>query len=90
MITAEGIWDVLETHCGAAHMKEDFVRHAGEALESGQKLEYRFQGALGFGGKVKINYGPEITVYCYPEDGTPERRVMVGDANSALAALRKE
>jgi hypothetical protein len=46
--------------------------------------EYRFMGALGFGGKF---WQQSMTVTCYPEDETPERRAIIERANAALADL---
>ena len=51
--------------------------------------EYRFQGALGFGGKFRNNGNHENTPYvdCYQEDETPARNAMIAAANKRLAAL---
>lgn len=86
-MTAEQIWEVLARTCGAEAMKEDFIYHASKALQSGEKLEYRFQGALGFGGKVYINYDPKPRVSCYPEDETVQRKWMAIEANEQLSRM---
>lgn len=51
--------------------------------------EYRFMGALGFGGKFRNNGNHDNTphVDCYREDETPERLAMVERANKRLAEL---
>jgi hypothetical protein len=51
--------------------------------------EFRFQGALGFGGKFRNNGNNSNTPYvdCYPEDETPARREMIAKANARLSAL---
>ena len=51
--------------------------------------EYRFMGALGFGGKFRNNGNRDNTphVDCYREDETPARRAMVERANERLAEL---
>lgn len=51
--------------------------------------EYRFGGALGFGGKFRNNGNRDNTPYvdCYPEDMTPERRDAIERTNAALRAL---
>ena len=62
--------------------RADFLYHAS----SSDDLEYRFQGALGFGGKFR-NHGYGWRVDCYSEDETPERLAMIESANAALAEL---
>src|ERR1700738_5082838 len=51
--------------------------------------EYRFMGALGFGGKFRNNGNRDNTPYvdCYPEDETPARLRMIEAANVRLAVL---
>lgn len=48
--------------------------------------EFRFQGALGFGGKVYFRDG-KWGVYYYPEDRTAERDAICERTNAALAKL---
>ena len=82
---AHRIFDVLVNRCGAQeHHREPFVRYLADPTRS--SWEYRFQGALGFGGKCYIDdWG--VTVRCYPEDETPERRAMINAANKELTDL---
>lgn len=51
--------------------------------------EWRFCGALGFGGKFRNNGNHENTphVDCYQEDETPARLAMIAAANKRLAEL---
>lgn len=51
--------------------------------------EYRFIGALGFGGKFRNNGNNDNTPYidCYREDETPKRLAMIRRANARLAVL---
>lgn len=51
--------------------------------------EYRFSGALGYGGKFRNNGNRDNTPYvdCYPEDETPARLAMIEAANKRLAEL---
>lgn len=51
--------------------------------------EYRFMGALGFGGKFRNNGNNNNTPYvdCYPEHRTPKIDAMIARANERLAAL---
>lgn len=51
--------------------------------------EFRFMGALGFGGKFRNNGNRDNTphVDCYREHETPERLAMIENANRRLAEL---
>lgn len=76
------IWDVLHRHCGAsAVMSPAFPFHWPKCVE------YRFMGALGFGGKIWNNAG-RWYVTCYGEHQTKERLGMIQRANLCLAALK--
>lgn len=82
------VYNVLVQECGAPDSPDainTFVQVAGNSENS--PMEYRFQGALGFGGKF---YSPEMRVTCYREDETPERLAMIERANARLAALSQE
>lgn len=46
--------------------------------------EYRFQGSLGFGGKLVYDRSRGFTVTCYPEDETPERKELLKKVNTLL------
>ncbi len=77
---AEDAWPIIQT-CGASDgWREDFLHHWPECGE------YRFQGYLGFGGKIYAQ-GDAVWVSCYREDETPERLALIAVANDALAAL---
>lgn len=77
----------LVTHAGARPNDDDKGGFVYELTRSKPTDEYRFGGALGFGGKFRF---PRMTVDCYPEDETPERLAMVAACNEALAQLRSE
>lgn len=91
--TANAVYDVLEAECRAPVMSRDsFVR---EFTSERPTHEWRFQGALGFGGKIymdvtrphwAINPSP-MWVSCYRENETPERLAMIDRANERLANL---
>ena len=84
------IYDVLVDECGAydsADARSDFAVHWPACGE------YRFQGKLGFGGKVwspTMRSAPKVT--CYPEDRTDDWAAMIERANERLARvpLREE
>lgn len=84
---AKLVWFTLVDVCGADRdqdAQDDFVR-----LSRDPNLgEYRFQGTLGFGGKVYMENPPRVS--CYREDETPERRKVVERANAMLVALARQ
>lgn len=87
-MTAEDLWKVIEKHCGAAEgMKTDFIRDAKEALDRHERMEYRFKGSLGFGGKLWLDMDGRARVSCYSEDETPERVAAMAAANKMLQRL---
>lgn len=85
---ANAVYDILVRECGAAEGNDRSCpgrgHFVGEFTRDRHTDEYRFQGALGFGGKF---YPRDMRVSCYREDETPERREMVRWANAALRAL---
>jgi len=77
------IWDILVQEAGASNRiydRDDFVSH----VMSGEWIEYRFIGNLGFGGKVWNNCG-RVYVTCYSESETPERLDIIERTNKLLA-----
>lgn len=84
---AERIYDILVEHCSAhndAREKQSFVHAQVEGC-----IEWRFQGALGFGGKFWNNAG-RWYVNGYPEEMTPERETIVQKANAQLITLQND
>ena len=84
----EIVWDILERTCGAMPgMRDEFVSTATRYIKDGKSLEFRFQGDLGFGGKIWIEERRPIRVSCYPEDENPERVRKMAVANRWLKEL---
>jgi hypothetical protein len=83
-MTAEekrAVWDVLVETCGAhPQMWDEFQLCFPECTE------FRFQGDLGFGGKVWSIRG-SVYVSCYPEDRTLEREALINAANLRLSEV---
>ena len=81
---AFAIAKILMKHCGLTFsMAREFaIGQAGKCYP-----EWRFQGALGFGGKF-WNWDGRWYVSCYREDDSPERSKMIEQANLDLAQLR--
>src|SRR5688572_1078314 len=88
---AERAADIVSEECGARYQgsdvwdrrdREAFVRYF---VEPGFH-EWRFIGALGFGGKLYLNCG-RLRVSCYSEDRTPQRDAMIERANERLAVV---
>jgi hypothetical protein len=73
------IWDVLVETCGAPPQMWDQFN-----LCFPECREFRFQGDLGFGGKVWSDRG-RVYVNCYPEDETPQRVALIRSANAQLS-----
>lgn len=76
------VWNILETHCDCQYSKNSFLSLQGDFTE------FRFQGNLGFGGKVWNNYG--VYVNYYHEDMTPERDCIVNVTNKELEKIVRE
>jgi len=72
------VWSVLVEHAGAKEsMRDEFLNV--------HDYEFRFQGVLGFGGKV---YGKHVLhIDCYTEDYTPERLAIIERVNIILACV---
>ena len=86
-IEADRVYDVLVREAGAHEEgREQFVVAFPRMP---QIREYRFMGALGFGGKywAPTKKRPHGWVNYYVEDSTAERDEMMDRANQALAAL---
>jgi len=61
----------------------DLVTFVRDVTESGGNYEWRFKGALGFGGKLHGN-NDGWYVSCYPEDNNLMRDTIVKDTNAQL------
>ena len=92
---ANKIWSVLIEHCGvrrpepgSTEARYDSYSFVHDAME-GSWVEYRFGGAIGFGGKVWHNAG-KFYVSCYREEETPAVNAMIEAANKALAEIYTE
>jgi len=86
-MTAEHLYGILADTVGGPLMVNDFMLNVGEALKSGEHLEYRFQGHLGIAGKLWLNKGKAPYVTCDPEDETAGRKQLITLANQDLAAM---
>lgn len=79
------VYDILRVECGATeYWRNDFLTQMADGCR-----EYRFQGALGFGGKLWFD-GRLAWVGYYSEDRLPERDAMVNSANERIKALVSE
>jgi hypothetical protein len=83
VIDLNAAYNVLVRYCGA---REDGREMFLAAQQAHHPTEYRFVGALGFGGKFWLNDG-RVYVTCYREDETDERRDRIAVANRMLAEL---
>jgi hypothetical protein len=91
---ARAVWIILREECGAhTHTASDFTDfRICMTTSPGYVKEFRFQGHLGFGGKLRLNGNRDGRPYvdCYREDETPERLAMIERANERLAAFFAE
>jgi len=81
------IYDVLVRECGAQDNESMRGQWAAFWKRAESANEFRFMGALGFGGKVWVGRHEPPYVTCYPEDETASRQAMIEAANVALADL---
>lgn len=79
------IWAILVRYCGASEDGLSEFRRT-MLLSDSNRMEYRFQGSLGFGGKLWID-PYNVRVSCYPEDVTPERSSAIDFANIEIHQL---
>ena len=89
---ANEVYDILVAECLAQDREEAYDRFGFiQAQTEGQYFtyEFRFCGALGFGGKFWVNDN-RLYVTCYPESETPEINEMISKANERLAAAHKK
>lgn len=87
VVQADAIYDILVEHCGASNSA--FSRDLFVSTQTCSTcVEYRFQGAIGFGGKFWVN-DERLYVSCYPEEETPKVLKMIEAANTALAEFLK-
>jgi len=86
--TANAIWDILVAECGLRddqRNREHFVYNQTHEVVR----EWRFQGALGFGGKFWRSFG-RWYVNNYREDETAERDAMIEKATARLTELKEK
>lgn len=81
------VWDILVAEAGASNDPDERDQFRYRHLDANHDAprEWRFQGKLGFGGKVRVLPDEDaIRVDCYPEDQTPERKRIIGVTNNKL------
>jgi len=76
------IWDILTEYGATEINRESFMQHFPCS-------EFRFQGVFGFGGKIR-SQNKTISVTCYPEDATAERKEKLTQINQRLAAITED
>lgn len=81
---------ILEQECGYVADRRETETFIVTVTDTTRPCsEYRFMGALGFGGKFRNDGNHDNVPYvdCYPEDATPERQAMIETANARLRNL---
>lgn len=82
------VWEeVVAPVCGGfnEHVLEDFV--ASHTEKDFPATEWRFQGKLGFGGKLYTGSDMVCRVGCYLEDDTEETNEIILKANGMLEKI---
>lgn len=85
----EQVITICVEECGARgenFLLYGFAHHFAEHLRDHPTgyFEWRFQGDLGYGGKLKYQSHDGFHVDCYREDETPERLERIEKANKRL------
>lgn len=84
----EAVWDqVLVPLCGARNGDARLAFLHTKLEDPFPGSQYRFQGDLGFGGKLFTRSDLQCSVDCYREDDTPKRTAIRTAANAELAKL---
>jgi hypothetical protein len=81
---ADAVWYILMKHAGAQEGLRDAFRFTWAGPT---RVEFRFMGLFGFGGKIWRNGVTAPFVSYYPEDKTPEREAAREETNAALQRL---
>lgn len=85
---ANQVWEILVKNCKVYNSEGNKNSFINCAIHHGI-TEYRFQGNLGFGGKLWGNRSP-LVVSCYREDETSERLQVIKNTNEELSKLQTE
>ena len=85
---AEDLFTLLVEHAGAFESDRMSFRYA-QADRENPCREFRFCGALGFGGKFWNSNG-RLYVNCYNEDETPKRKRIIKKVNELLETYENE
>jgi hypothetical protein len=82
------VWDILVEHAGASKSSDERESFLSSMTQIEYPTsEYRFQGSLGFGGKLYRGSLGELRISCYPEDRTAKRIDIISRVNTLLKSL---
>jgi hypothetical protein len=84
-LVANQIYSILEEECGASKYGHDRFEFVVQMCDR-DCTEFRFQGFLGFGGKLYRSYD-KVYVGYYPEDETSDRKIAADKANKRIETL---
>lgn len=89
-VQAQKAIEIINEECRANIDERDVPAFIKYVTKGTSGIEWRFMGALGFGGKFRVNYynKPHPYVDCYSEHMNEERRAMIDRANARLADLK--
>jgi hypothetical protein len=79
------VYNVLVEKGGASErMREAFVSHC----VAGELTEWRFEGHLGFGGKIWLErHTGRLDINCYVENNNAKTEKIIAEINALLANL---
>lgn len=82
------VWDILVEHAGASKLSDERESFVSSMTQIEYPTsEYRFQGSLGFGGKLYRDRFRGLWVSCYPEQRTVEGVAAIAKVNALLKAF---
>jgi hypothetical protein len=79
-------YNICINECGAPKLDLNDLDHFVEYFLNTKDPEWRFQGNLGFGGKLYHQYHKGFYVSCYAED-EPRYRDMIDNTNRLLKEI---
>jgi hypothetical protein len=85
---ANALYDVVVAIAGAPeNLREQWLHYATAEGSHFGGLEFRFQGKLGFGGKLVYDGFRAAYVNCYEEHRSPAKDAIMAATNIALAKV---
>lgn len=84
---ADAVYDTLIQHAGVVDSESGRRQFRSFYENRFEAREFRFEGDLGYGGKIFFAKYESPYVTCYREDKTDTRRAMIKATNDALKGV---